>query len=172
MKGVNMKQALSGSLLGIFASLMICGPVTAADHPEMKEGLWQIDNKSADGSGSFSDQACRNHAFDKQVEAKTKTMMGKNCSKWEENYAEGKLTSDMVCKIGGSVVESKGVVTFQGDTATHTESHTTYTPPLYGQSETSETQDQKWLGPCPAGMQPGDHKGKDGTIRHGAQPAS
>ena len=165
-------QALSGSLLGLFACLMISGPVSAADHPQMKEGLWQIDNKSAEGSGGFSDQVCRDHAFDQQGEAEAKAMMGKNCSKWDQNYADGKLTSDMVCKIGGSVVESKGVVVFQGDTAAHTESHTTYTPPLYGQSETSETQDQKWLGPCPAGMQPGDHKDKDGTIRHRTHPAS
>jgi hypothetical protein len=162
-----MKQGL----LFIFASLAVCGLAYAADHPEMKEGLWQIDNKS-NNSGGFSDQLCRSHAYDQQVEAKAKAMMGKNCSKMDESYADGKLTSNMVCNIGGSVVETKGVVSFQGDTAAHSESHTTYSPPLYGTSDTTETQDQKWLGPCPAGMQPGDHKNADGTVRHGAKPAS
>ena len=66
----------------------------------------------------------------------------------------------------GTVVESKGTTTFQGDTATHSETHATYTPPMGGISGMTMIMDQKYVGSCPAGLQPGDRTNADGSVIH------
>jgi hypothetical protein len=38
--------------------------------------------------------------------------------------------------------------------------------PIFGRSQDSMTQEEIFVGACPAGMQPGDHQLADGTIQH------
>ena len=68
--------------------------------------------------------------------------------------------------IGGTVLDTKGTVVFQGDTSAHGEDHTTYTPAMNGISESTMIQDQKYVGSCPAGQQPGDITNADGRVIH------
>jgi hypothetical protein len=68
--------------------------------------------------------------------------------------------------VGATVIETKGTATFSGDTSTHSESHATYTPAMAGISEMTMIQDQKYVGSCPAGAQPGDRINADGTVIH------
>ena len=79
-------------------------------------------------------------------------------------------STEMHCVIGARTVESKGVTTFQGDTAVRAESHATYTPALGGTSESTIVMDQKYAGSCPADVKPGDRINSDGTIIHLRQP--
>ena len=60
-------------------------------------------------------------------------------------------------------MHSKGVTTFQGDSATHSETHTTNTPEQYGVAESTMVMDQKYIGACPAGIVPGDIVRADGS---------
>ena len=109
--------------------------VFAADHPQLKEGLWQVHMQFFDAQGKptteLTEQICRNHAYDQAAEDKARTVLAKNCAS-SENYSEDKLTSELSCKVKGSTQVTKGVTTFLSDSATHAESHTSYTPPLGG----------------------------------------
>ncbi|MGB7761006.1 MAG: DUF3617 family protein [Bryobacteraceae bacterium] len=140
----------------------------AADPPEMKEGLWSVHSQSIDSPGDKKSEGtytlCRNHAFDQSVRAKAKDMKG--CTKVSESFVGGKYSSESHCVLAGTVIDSKGTTTFQGDTSTHSESHATYTPPLHGISGMTMIMDQKYVGSCPAGVQPGDRTNADGTVLH------
>jgi hypothetical protein len=86
------------------------------------------------------------------------------CGKATTNYQGSKLNSEMRCTVGGSVIDSKETAVFQGDTAIHSETHATYSPALYGMSETTTITDQKYTGSCPAGSQPGDMRNAEGKL--------
>jgi hypothetical protein len=140
----------------------------ATDPPDVKEGLWSIrtqftenpGNKKTEGSYSL----CRDHAYDQAARARAKKIAG--CTTTSESCAGGKCTVEMRCVQRGSTIESKSVTTFSGDTAVHSESHSTTNPPLLGVSEQTVVMDQKYTGSCPAGAKPGDRINADGSIIH------
>ncbi len=61
-------------------------------------------------------------------------------------------------------MHSKGRLTVNGDTFAHTENTTTFTRPMDGIAEATLIMDEKYVGACPAGMQPGDTMAADGKI--------
>jgi hypothetical protein len=130
----------------------------AANPPELKEGLWEIHGQSLENPGNrktdFTYRLCRNHAYDKAMDALVKNVKG--CTTAFDNVGGGKYTSASRCTVEGTVIESKGSYTYESSTSTRSESHATYTPPLRGKSEETVLQDQTYLGNCPAGMNPGD----------------
>ena len=146
--------------------LVSVGVANAADPPDMKEGLWSSHSVTIDQPGNKKSEAtrtiCRSHAYDQHVKDLAAKIPG--CGKATFNYQGSGFTSEMRCTMQGSVVDSKGTAVYQGDSAVHSETHATYTPALYGMSETTTIMDQKYLGSCPAGMQPGDMKNADGKI--------
>ena len=162
---MNAKTILAGCALAPL-TLVALGQVGGA--PQLREGLWTIHtvmttnpgNKVSDGTVTM----CRNHAYDDY--ARQLATKHTECT-IKQTFAGNKLTSDGTCKVGASTLATKAVVTMSGDTASHTESHTTYTPPAYGTSDSTMIQDQKYVGACPADMQPGDRKSADGTLMHG-----
>lgn len=160
---MNTKLVCAAVALG-----MSIGVAHAFDAPELKEGLWKIHVQSTDNPGNKKSDGttmiCRNHAYDKSVEALAKSIPG--CSPPKESFVGGKYTSEMRCTVSGTVIDSKGTATFHGDTATHSETHATYAPAFYGNTDETMIQDQTFMGPCPAGMGPGDRKLQDGTIQH------
>jgi hypothetical protein len=141
---------------------------TAMDLPSVKEGLWSVHTQSTDNPGNKTTEGsytlCRNHAFDQSVQARAKSMKG--CTMVNESLQTGKYSSEMKCLVAGTVIESKGTTTFQNDSSFHSETHATYTPAMQGLSETTMIMDQKYLGSCPAGVQPGDRTNADGTVLH------
>jgi hypothetical protein len=78
----------------------------------------------------------------------------------------GKYLSETHCVVGNTVIDSKGTTTFQGDTAFHSESRATYTPPVGGISEMTMIMDQTYVGSCPAGVLPGDRTDANGRVTH------
>ena len=149
-------------------------PVVAIDNlPQLKEGLWSVTTETISNpagskiEGSYS--VCRNHDYDDKARARAKVMKG--CTVTSETFEGGKYTIVSHCEVPGMVFESKGVTALTSDTTTHTESHTTYKPAMRGIDETTMIMDQKYEGACPADMQPGDRKDKDGKVIHLAQPA-
>jgi len=157
-------------LLSLAAALVM--PVAVAvTPPELQEGLWQIHMQSTDNPGNktseITSKVCRDHAYDASAVALAKNMKG--CTTISESMDGAKYSIEMRCTVGGTVIDSKGTVTFQGNTSTHGETHATYTPAFYGNTDETMIQDQKYLGSCPAGMQPGDRMSADGTIQHRAK---
>jgi hypothetical protein len=154
------------TILAIAAALL---PLAlAADAPEIKEGLWSIHTQTIDNPGNKkmenTSTLCRDHAYDKSVEAKAAAMKG--CTKVSENIAPGKRTVEMRCVVGGTTIDTKSVVTFNTDSAAHSENHSTYSPAVAGISENTMIMDQTYKGDCPAGMQPGDRANANGQVIH------
>ena len=85
-----------------------------------------------------------------------------------ESNTGGTITTENECTVGNSVLKTKSIATLSGDTA-HSETHTTYTPAMYGTSEGTMVMDQKYLGACPAGVEPGDRIGANGQIQHASK---
>jgi hypothetical protein len=157
--------------LWFFSAAMLAVVITvgrADDPPQVKEGLWSIHTQSVDNPGNKKSEGtrsiCRNHEYDKKAQASAKSVKG--CTVTSESVSGNKYSSATRCEIAGTVIQSTGVTTFQGDTAFHTESHSTNTPPMFGVAESTVTIDQKYVGSCPAGMQPGDFMDADGKITH------
>jgi hypothetical protein len=78
------------------------------------------------------------------------------CSKNDVTKTSSGYKISSVCKVAGSTVSSEG--TFAGDfSSEYTGDITTsFNPPVFGQKGSTTTIRAKWLGACPAGMQPGD----------------
>jgi hypothetical protein len=61
----------------------------ATDPPELREGLWSIHTQVTDNPGNKKSEStrtlCRNHAYDKSVEAKAKKTLIKGCTKVDES---------------------------------------------------------------------------------------
>lgn len=140
----------------------------AEDVPQVKEGLWSIHIQSVDNPGNKKTEGtrsiCRNHEYDKQAQARAKSRKG--CTVTSETVRGNQYSVSMRCTIAGSTGENTNFTTFQGDSAIHSENHITYNPALYGISEMTMIMDQKYVGSCPAGMQPGDTMGADGKVTH------
>lgn len=143
-------------LVSIAALLLPMLAARAVDLPEVREGLWEAHMQTIDKATNKKDEngfkICRSNATEKKAYDAMKAM--KQCSYEIQNLGGGKYASTSRCTVGGSVIESNS--TFQvTSTTSHSETHTTYTPALYGKSDELTVQDQKYLGDCPAGTKPG-----------------
>ncbi|MGB6944469.1 MAG: DUF3617 family protein [Bryobacteraceae bacterium] len=140
------------------AFLLAIGTANAVDPPPMKEGLWSIHRQTIDNPGGKKSEVnstiCRNHAWDQHADSLAKNIKG--CTAPSVSFQGGKYSSKTHCVIAGTVVDSQGTATYQSDTSVHSETHATYTPAMGGISETTMITDQKYVGSCPAGAQPGD----------------
>jgi hypothetical protein len=150
--------------------LLPIGIALASGPPQGKEGLWSVNRQMIDNPGNKKDvfppiKLCRNRAYDQYVMGLAKNMHG--CTTVSESTQGNKYFVELKCVVGKTVIDTKGTTTFQGDTSGHSESHTTYIPPMFGKSESTMIIDSKYIGSCPAGMQPGDRINGDGTIAHG-----
>jgi hypothetical protein len=150
---------MNRTVLCMLAALAIAP--AGADQPQLKEGLWQVRTQMLDGQGNkTSDETvslCRDHATDQAAEAHADQVMAKDCQRLgDEHDTSNKRSSEIRCQSGDAVADTKAEISFEGDTAAHSVSRTTYTPPLHGQTADTMIQDQQYLGSCPAGMQPGD----------------
>jgi hypothetical protein len=149
------------------SALLACTAASAAEPPPLKEGLWSIHNQGimhpGDKKIDFTSTLCRTHAFDAKTLESAKNM--KDCSTVKDELVGDTYFIESRCTIEGSTVDSKSTTIFHGDT-THTEAHITYTPPLRGISDSTMTQDQKYLGNCPAGAKGGDLMTPNGTMHH------
>jgi Protein of unknown function (DUF3617) len=168
-KSVKTRRKTMNRILGTtIIAAFFCLSAAATNPPEVKEGLWTVHTQSIDNPGNKKTEGtytlCRDHAFDQAVQAKAKGMKG--CTTLNESFQGNKYSVKMSCVVAGSTIVSEGTTTFQGDTATHAETHATYTPAFYGMSDTTMIMDQKYVGSCPAGVKPGDRTNEDGKVMH------
>lgn len=157
-------------LISVAAALLLpIGLANATDMPELKEGLWSNHTQTIDNPGNKKTEntstVCRNRAYDQYARSLSKGNM-KSCTTVNEGFQGGKYLQEIHCVIAGTTLDTKGTITFEGDTAAHSESHTTYTPAMGGMSESTMIMDSKYVGSCPAGAQPGDITYPDGRVTH------
>jgi hypothetical protein len=147
--------------------LFSVGTAHAIEYPDIQDGLWQRHWTSVSDPGAKkSDNVttiCHSREDTKKALALARNMKG--CTPLSENLVGGKYTAEMQCVIGTTKLTSKSTTLF-ASAAVHSESVTTYDPPMGGMSKQSDVIDEKFVGPCPAGMKPGDQIADDGTIRH------
>jgi hypothetical protein len=153
------------------ATFLLLLGVAHADFPNMpplKEGLWKIrmvDTTAGQKPTDNTYSLCRSHAWDQQVRQIALKVLA-NCSTTTDTKSGNTRTVVTSCKLSGSSVITKSVLTSISDTHFRTDTLATFTPPMFGRSQDSMTQEETFLGACPAGMQPGDHQLPDGTIQH------
>ena len=154
------------AVLTVSATLLLT-IASAADPPPLHEGLWEIRGQSIDNPGAkrtdFTYRLCRNHAYDKAMDALVKNV--KDCTTSFDSLGDGRFTSESRCTLDGTVIVSKGTYTYLSSTSTRSESYATYTPAYRGKTDEGVIQDQSYVGACPAGMQPGDRITVDGTLQ-------
>jgi hypothetical protein len=88
------------------------------------------------------------------------------CTTLKEDWQGSNYSAESRCLVAGMAVDSKGTVSYTGDTSAHSETHARYSPAFGGISETTMIMDQKYVGSCPAGAQPGDLTNADGRVTH------
>lgn len=156
------------STVAITALLLLFGRANAAGPQDVKEGLWSIHRQVIDNPGNNRTEStqtlCRNHAYDQHVQEEAKKVKG--CTTVKDVVEGGRHFTESHCVVGPTTMDTRGAATFQGDTAAHNESTTKYTPALNGVSETTMIMDQKYVGSCPAGVEPGDMTNAAGRITH------
>jgi hypothetical protein len=139
-------------LLPAVTTILTINTLVAAD--TMREGLWSIRSTVSIGT-SKSEGAislCRNAESDNRVS--TKGMSCKITSKSSEGVTR---TSEMECVATDTTTRINETVTMTGDNAAQLVRHITLTQPSgVGIQEMTVEADMKYLGTCPAGIQPGD----------------
>lgn len=141
------------------AATVFATGVAAQDMPKMKAGLWETSTATASQhdakSRSRTTTMCVNEAVQKEMMTFSQRM-GAKCSKNITRRDGNKFIGEAECQFGTSVMKSQTIATFSSDTSYRVESHSTFTPPIANMSESKATQEAKYIGPCPAGMKPGD----------------
>jgi hypothetical protein len=149
------------------ALVLTSRPLSAANPPEMTEGLWSIHNQTIDNPGNKKSDStstlCRSHAYDQHVLELAKSM---NHCTVNESVDANKFSVTTHCVVAGTVVDSTSTAIFTGNTAAHSETRATYNPALGSISEMTVIQDERYLGSCPPGSRPGDMTRADGTVVH------
>jgi len=157
-------------VLGFAAAslVLVVGMAVAGDPPDVKEGLWSIHRLTIENPGNKKSEntstICRNHAYDQHVLALSKNVKG--CTAINQSSEGSKYSEEMRCVVANTVVVTKGTTTYSGDAAAHAETHATYTPALAGMTEMTMIVDQRYVGSCPPGAQPGDLTTADGRVIH------
>ncbi|MGA3213050.1 MAG: DUF3617 family protein, partial [Terriglobales bacterium] len=136
---------MMNKMLILVAGALLLPLAYAIDYPEVREGLWSIRTQTSNNLSPKMDDGtstvCRDHAYDKSVQALAKATM-KDCTTVSESVQGGKYTSEVRCVIAGTTVDTKGTTTYQGDTS-HSETHATYTPAMQGLKEMTMIMDSK-----------------------------
>jgi hypothetical protein len=157
-------QRILVAVLSAALSALVC----AQDLPRMKAGLWQSttvnDMQKAKGAPPQMTSICMDDAVQKQMIQFSQGAMRGMCSRNDLKVTGNTVTGDTVCQMGGSKMVGHSVMTFVSDTAYHTTAQSNFDPPLMGMKASVTTVEGKYMGACPAGMQPGDMKLPNGQI--------
>lgn len=157
-------MALRFPLVLAFVGLL---PLAAAatDFPKRKSGLWEIKTSIASMPGrTMAMQQCIDQGTDDAMRGMGERMGKQACTKNEFKRDGSRFLIESVCKLGASTATTRGVFTGDFGTGYKAELKSTYDPPMMGRKEESTTIEARWVGPCKAGMKPGDMVTPDGKV--------
>ncbi len=147
---MKMSHVLAVLPLGLAVSTAFC-----ADYPPIKDGLWESTvNLPGSKAPQQSGTMCNSNAVVKAFTEKSRNPQTV-CKLVSSDHSGSTYTSHMECNFAGRQVNTTNVTTFNGDTSIHSESHKE-------DGTVSMVSDMKYVGPCPAGMQPGDFVSANG----------
>lgn len=144
-------------LIGL-ALLAAASAAGAQDFPKLKPGLWEVTTTSnrREGAAPRPTSMCLDDSVQQDMYRMSTGMMAGMCSKHDIKVAGGKVTSEAICDLGGTKMQSRAVMTLTGNTAYRTEAHATFDPPMMGTRESTTVIEGKHVGACKPGQKPGD----------------
>ncbi len=148
--------------IAVFAMILagVAGPASAADMPQRKAGLWQIELQTSYSGGRAMPtmKQCIDAKTDQQLQEQGLggSANKQDCSRQTVDKTGDAWVVDTVCKLQNSTAKTHA--TMRGDfNGSYTiESQTRFDPPIGDLKESSSKTKMTWLGICPAGMKPGD----------------
>lgn len=127
------------------------------DLPKRKPGLWEMSTGSAENKGAPAmSKVCIDVTTDRELMNFGLGVTNQLCSKREIKVTGGVATINMVCTVGNSQATSHSTITYTGNSAYRAEVRAHFEPPFMGKTDSTTTQQAKWIGACPSDMRPGD----------------
>ncbi len=162
---IHLETPMRTLLVAVLFAAAATAAAAADEFPKLKPGLWQTTTSTdrASRQASHVSTLCLDDSVQKEMYKMSMGMMSNMCSKYDLKNVGGKMTSDVVCDLGGTKMQSKSVMTFTGNTAYRTEAHATFDPPMGGMKDSTTIIEGKYVGPCKPGQQPGDMTLPNGT---------
>ena len=143
----------------LLAAVLAAPPALAAtEFPTLKSGQWEMTTTtSAAPANTRKTMVCLDASTQRQMLDMSQGMQKEMCTKMTMRRDGAKYITEAECRLGDSVVRSRGVMTMLSDTAYRTEASATFDPPIGNElKESKTTVEGKFLGACRDGMQPGD----------------
>jgi hypothetical protein len=135
----------------LLAPLILMAAVAHADgQPEQKLGLWQRTVQTTEDGKTESpekSQHCVNAASLEMVKHALADA-AKMCSRYALRQVGDKWILDSVCNFGTTKLTLHQETLMKGETAYHSETESTYSPPLSGGGHSRTVTDGVWIGPC------------------------
>ena len=156
--GRRLPVAVLGRALFALAFSIPAFAATTLDIPALRPGLWEATTTAPNRSQTHPavtrvciDKQTQRHILDQLAFA-----MPRMCSRNQYEMRGGRFMTDSSCTFGASTIEGRTETTFLRDTAYRTEV-VGRVGPTGRIAETQRTViDGRHVGPCPAGMKPGD----------------
>lgn len=151
---------VSGRRLLCFLAFAFVLPVTAADMPQRKSGLWEIRTETRAGGqampGPMTMQVCIDHKQDNMTaDPSDQRTLKQRCSKMDVKQSGKSVTIDSVCTQEGHTVTSRTTITGNMTTDYRMQTRAQFAPPMHGMATMESTMSGKWLGPCKPGQKHG-----------------
>lgn len=148
------RRRLAAITFGGVAGLgLLAAPALADEFPKRKAGLWEM-RTTGGPVGPQTVQQCIDASTDDLLRSQSNE--GQNCSKPVVERDGNRYRVRSTCSGEGTRSTMDGVYTMAKDTEYRGDMKMTFDPPLAGAAEMNMKMDGKWIGPCKAGMKPGD----------------
>jgi hypothetical protein len=135
----------------LLVPLILTAAVAHADgQPEQKLGLWQRTSQTTEDGRTQSPEKSQ-HCVDAatlEMVKKALAAAAKQCSKYDLRQTGGKWILDSVCNLGATTLTLHSETLMNGETGYHSESESSYSPPLSGGGHSRTLTDGVWMGPC------------------------
>lgn len=154
---VETERSMKKVLLLVVPIFAVCAGAARADSlPNYKAGLWESSTKISGLASSMAGKFCLDGNSDELALNQFMNNPHSKCAAPVIKGSGSRYTIDTECTMMGSKVSSNTVL--EGDfNAQYTATVTTkFDPPMPGAPKDPVVMAMKWVGPCPAGMKPGD----------------
>ena len=131
----------------------------ATNLPMRRPGLWELSTQVVGGRPrpARQERICLDSATSELLFKVAQTGGKGICSRTELTRRGNQTIADSVCRMGSTNLTAHTVFTVSGDTQYREDTQVRYDPPLFHVTAASHhTTEGRWIGPCPADMQPGD----------------